>query len=171
MNVKKILLPVIAASSIVLGGVVTSTTERQYEFTSQWEGVKYAPYRDVTGTWTVCRGITNALSPGFVVPGKRHTQAECQAKEVELMNLIHREMAPLIKVPLAQEQREMLADFVWNVGITNFKNSTILKKVNKGDCRGAGLAFNKWVYSKGVYLHGLANRRNAESYNYSKYCK
>lgn len=171
MDIRKTLFPVIAASSIIIGGVATYTTERQYEFTSQWEGVRYLPYRDRTGTLTTCRGITNAFARGFVIQGKHYTQQECQEKEVVLMNNIHKDIAPLIKVPLAQEQREMLVDFVWNVGITNFKNSTILKKVNRGDCRSAGAEFNRWVYSKGIYLQGLANRRKAEDYNFIKYCK
>lgn len=170
--IKKIVLPVIAAGSIVVAGSVHNVTERQYDFTSQWEGVSYVPYADIASPsiLTVCRGITSALAPGWVIKGKKYSQEECFNKEVELMEKVSKQIAPLIKVDMTQSQREMIGDFVWNVGITQFKSSTLLKKINKGDCLGASLEFDNWTKSGGRVWRGLANRRNAEEDIFNNYC-
>ena len=172
MEYKKLLLPIVAAGTIISGGVVHEVTQRQYDFTGQWEGVRYVPYADPANPrlLTVCRGITNYSAPGWVVAGKRYTKQECFNKEVELMQKLNKDIAPLIKHDTTQEQREMLSDFVWNVGITKFKGSSLLMYVNSGDCLRASEEFNRWVYAGGKKWLGIANRRHANSYNYSKWC-
>lgn len=39
------------------------------------EGIRYRPYKDIAGIWTVCAGITGS----DVVLGKTYTQRECDA--------------------------------------------------------------------------------------------
>ena len=39
----------------------------------------------------------------------------------------------LVKVPLHYHQRDALCSFVFNLGCTKLKNSTLLKKLNKKD--------------------------------------
>lgn len=39
------------------------------------EGVRYQPYRDVVGVWTVCWGHTGK----DIILGKTYTKAECRA--------------------------------------------------------------------------------------------
>jgi len=47
-------------------------------------------------------------------------------------------------------------------GITAFKYSTLLKKLNDGDYKGAADQFLLWTKSKGKVLRGLVERREAE---------
>lgn len=172
MDYKKLILPIVAAGTIISGGVVHEVTQRQYDFTGQWEGVRYVPYADPASgrLLTVCRGITNYSAPGWVVAGKTYTKAECYNKEVELMRKLSFQMAPHIQVPLRQAQREMLLDFAWNVGLTKFINSSLLMHVNSGDCLSVEQEFNKWVYAGGRRWKGLVSRRSAESQEYGKWC-
>ena len=63
---------------------------------------------------------------------------------------------------LTDNQCAALLSFVYNVGITNFKRSTMFKYLKKGDFQRAGLEFKKWVYAGGKRLRGLVNRRADE---------
>ena len=68
----------------------------------------------------------------------------------------------LIKVPLSENQIGALASFVFNLGRGKLLGSTLRKKLNQGDYKGAAEEFDKWVFSKGVKLNGLIARRAAE---------
>lgn len=67
-----------------------------------------------------------------------------------------------VKVPLTNNQFEALVSFVYNVGETNFRKSTLLKKLNNKDYDGASHEFDRWVYANGKRLNGLVRRRKAE---------
>lgn len=67
-----------------------------------------------------------------------------------------------VTVPLAPNQFDALADFVYNVGETNFRNSALLRLLNGGDYAGAANEFPRWVYSRGKLVHGLRLRRVLE---------
>lgn len=62
-----------------------------------------------------------------------------------------------------------LVSFCFNVGVGNFRKSTLLKKVrqNPNDPTIAD-EFNKWVYAGGKKLMGLVQRRQLEATLYFK---
>lgn len=65
-----------------------------------------------------------------------------------------------VKVPLTQNQFDALAAFIFNVGCTNFKTSTLLTLLNQGeDCSGQFLRWNKQGHD---VLRGLTLRREEE---------
>ncbi len=68
----------------------------------------------------------------------------------------------LVTVPLTQNQFDALISFVFNLGIGNFRTSTLLKKLNAGDYTGAAKEFPPWVRADGKQLPGLIKRRDAE---------
>ena len=47
---------------------------------------------------------------------------------------------------------------------------SLLRKVNSGDCWGAGKEFPRWVYAKGVQLPGLVTRRAYERKQWETGC-
>ncbi len=168
------LLPVIAAGTLIAAGALHQVTQRQYDFTAGWEGVRYTTYEDpaVPGLLTVCRGITNAAAPGWVVAGKTYTAQECFDKELELMQTVFAPaIAALVKVPTTQQQREMLGDFAWNKGITALASSTLMRKLNAGDCWGAADEFDRWLWAGGRRWASIGRRMNAQQDNFRKWCK
>lgn len=170
----KRLLPVVAAGALIAAGVTHQVTQRQYDFTAGWEGVRYTAYEDpaVPGLLTVCRGVTNALAPGWVKAGKTYSQRECFNKEVELMQeRIAPALAALVKVPTTQQQREMLADFAWNKGISALSRSTLLRKLNEGDCWSSADEFDRWIWAGGRRWASIGQRNNAAQDNFRKWCK
>ncbi len=68
----------------------------------------------------------------------------------------------LITVPLTANQKGALTSFVFNLGEGKLMGSTLRRKLNQGDYKGAAEEFGKWVFSKGVKLNGLIARRAAE---------
>ena len=67
-----------------------------------------------------------------------------------------------IKVPLTEGQLIALLSFAFNVGLTNFFTSTLLKKLNQKDYKGAAGEFQRWIYSRGKVYNGLKIRREKE---------
>lgn len=67
-----------------------------------------------------------------------------------------------VAVPISQGEFDAYTTFVYNVGQGNFRNSTLLKKLNKGDRRSACLGILDWDYSNGKKLAGLTARRKDE---------
>lgn len=55
-----------------------------------------------------------------------------------------------------------ITSFVYNLGATRYKSSTLRRKVNAQDWDGAADEFGKWVYAGGRKLAGLVRRRAAE---------
>ena len=67
-----------------------------------------------------------------------------------------------VHVPLRQEQFDALVSFTFNVGGGAFRSSTLVRKLNAGDARGAGDEFLRWATAGGRVLEGLRRRRQAE---------
>lgn len=67
---------------------------------------------------------------------------------------------------LNDNQRAAIISFVYNVGVTNFTRSTMFKLLQQNKLEAAGNEFEKWVFSNGVKLKGLENRRKEEKQLY-----
>lgn len=67
-----------------------------------------------------------------------------------------------VKQPLTQNQFDALICLAFNIGVTNFKGSTLLRRINAGRYDEAAEQFLVWNKSKGKYNEGLANRRVKE---------
>lgn len=122
------------------------------------EGVRYQPYRDVVGIWTVCWGHTGK----DIILGKTYTKAECKALLNKDLNTVAMQINPYIKVPIPETARGALYSFVYNVGAGNFKTSTLLYKINQGDIKGACEQLRRWTYAGGKQWKGLVTRREIE---------
>lgn len=92
------------------------------------------------------------------------TITEEQAEEYLLADLTTAESAVsrYVKVSLTDNQFSALASFTQNMGSGNFRESTLLKKLNSGDHAGAADQFDRWVYSSGKVSNGLIKRRARE---------
>ncbi|HEI6845509.1 TPA: lysozyme [Yersinia enterocolitica] len=122
------------------------------------EGREYMPYRDVVGVLTVCDGHTGK----DIIPSKGYSDAECDA-------LLHQDLIPvfvaidrIVNVPMSDFRKAALASFGYNVGITAMTNSTMVKKLNRGDTSGACDELRRWIKAGGKVWKGLVNRREVE---------
>lgn len=67
-----------------------------------------------------------------------------------------------VKVPLYQHEYDAFVSFTFNVGGKRFCESTLLKKLNNKDYKGACAELSRWVYSGGKKYKGLEIRREKE---------
>lgn len=81
-----------------------------------------------------------------------------------------------IKVPISQNQFDALTMLAFNIGMGNFKNSTIVKYINNPDFHSSiyptkESAWKSWNKTQGKTSKGLINRRNDEwnLFNNGKY--
>jgi len=124
----------------------------------RFEGCRLVPYQCSAGVWTDGWGNTSGVQPGKSITQE---QADLQLK----MNLRKFEMGveELVKVELTQPQFDALVSLTFNIGLGNFKTSTMLKMLNQLNYEGAAVQFARWNRAGGMVLNGLTTRRNAEA--------
>lgn len=122
------------------------------------EGLRLKAYLPTPNdVWTIGYGHTKTAKPGMKI-----TQRGAEELLKHDLAWVEAALARYVKVPLNQNQYDALASFVYNLGATNFKNSTLLKKLNAGDYRGAADQLPRWNKQKGKVLRGLTIRRAKE---------
>lgn len=122
------------------------------------EGRVYVPYKDVAGVWTVCDGHTG----NGIIKGKTYSDRECDNFLWSDLRPVKTGVDSLVKIPLGEYQRAALYSFTYNVGLSAFSKSALLKKLNVGDVDGACDEMRRWVYAGGQKWRGLMNRRDME---------
>ena len=73
-----------------------------------------------------------------------------------------------LKVKVTQSMFNALVSFTYNVGFSAFKNSTLLKYVNKKQFTKASKEFKKWNKCGGKVLKGLVKRRLLEKIEFER---
>lgn len=131
------------------------------ELIQEFEGFSATAYRDAVGIWTIGWGSLY-IGGVRVSPGMKVTKE--QAEEQMLLDLSKFEdvVERLVSVPLTQNQFDALVSFTYNLGEGNLSRSTLLKKLNRGDYKGAANEFLKWNRAGGKVLNGLVRRRSRE---------
>jgi lysozyme len=131
----------------------------------QFEGFRSKPYLCPANVATIGYGTT--IYPNNVkVQLIDNAITEQQATEylIDHVNKSTNKLNQFIKVELSQCQYDALCDFVYNVGLSAFVNSTLLKVVNNNpnDFINIQTNFMKWIYANSKIITGLQNRRKAE---------
>ena len=133
---------------------------------TQWEGLRTEAYQDQKGVWTIGYGHTSAAGAPKVTKGMKITKQEALEIFERDLTLAKKGVDRLVKVTLNDNQYGALVSFVHNLGEGNFKNSTLLKKVNSKDFDAIPTELLKWVNirinGKLTFSKGLWNRRKAE---------
>ena len=111
---------------------------------AQREGRRLKAYRDSVDVWTIGIGHTAAAGPPKVVPGLTITEAECDAIFARDLAAFEASVEAAVKVPLAQHEFDALVSFCYNIGQAGFARSTVARRLNAGDHRGAADAFLMW---------------------------
>jgi len=124
-----------------------------------WEGLKTKPYFDSVKVLTVCVGETKDVKPGDT-----YTVEQCKAMLVRRLDVFEAGIHRCLKNPEAVPDGAYVASIslAYNIGVPAFCGSSIRRKLDAGDVRGACDAFRLYNKAGGRYIQGLANRREAE---------
>ena len=127
-----------------------------------FEGLRLKAYDDGVGVWTIGFGTT--IYPNGIRVKKGDTCTEAQAKAYMAYDLKKFESAVnnAVTVPVNQNQFDALVSLAYNIGPSAFSKSTLVRKLNAGDIRGAAEQFDVWVNAGGKRMQGLVNRRAKE---------
>jgi len=98
-----------------------------------------------------------------VYRGLTITPAQAEAALEYDLNETAAAVESLVHVDLTDNQFGALVSFAFNVGITAFKKSTLLKKLNRGEYAAVPGELAKWKFNDGKVMQGLINRRAAEA--------
>lgn len=131
------------------------------------EAVVRKVYLDTTGTPTVCMGHTGSDTPAL---GTVVSDAVCARLAGEDTASAVHDVQTLVKVEVTQPQFDALVDFDFNTGRSTFSKSTLLRRINAGECKGLTVEFLKYNKSRGIVLRGLTNRRADESRAWESGC-
>lgn len=139
------------------GSYVMEQINSAIDLIKKFEGFSPTPYRDARG-YSIGYGH-------FILPGENLTNVtEDQAAQLLARDTSTAQSAVLnyVSVPLTQNQNDALVSLAYNIGVSAFKNSTLLKKLNAGDYQGAADQFTVWRLSQDTVIPALVERRAAE---------
>jgi lysozyme len=124
------------------------------------EGTETKAYRDVVGIWTICNGDTKNVRPGMV-----ETQEGCR-KRLEQQLIAHAEpvmqCTPRLREKGRDYQRVAAVSLAYNIGVTAYCRSTVDRRFDAGDLKGACDGFLAWRFAGGREIRGLKLRRIRE---------
>jgi lysozyme len=148
------------------------------------EGVRYKPYRDVVGLWTIGVGHLmyneqarlpnkNKAPQGYSGPFREDFQLNPEDNRVFSKEEVHgilkrdlanfeRGVARLCPVPLTQGMFDGLCSFSFNIGLGGLQRSGVRQKLLRGDKEGAADGFLAYTMAGGKVYQGLVNRRKDE---------
>ena len=139
-------------------GILMKLGERGTEILKYFEGCKLTAYQDSVGVWTIGYGHTKGVYNGMTI-----TQEEAEQMLLTELEEYEGYIENIVTVPLTQNQFDALVVWIYNLGPTNFKNSTLLKELNAGNYNAAGQEITRWNKAGGKVLAGLVKRREAEA--------
>lgn len=141
------------------------TSEKGIRLIKQFEGCRLTAYPD-PGTggdpWTIGYGWTHPIDGKPVKPGMTIDQETADRLLKTGLVSYENDVLKLVRVKLTKGQFDALVSFAYNVGSRALSTSTLLKKLNAGDIKGAADEFLRWNKAGGKEMPGLTKRRKAE---------
>ena len=124
----------------------------------KFEGLELDSYQCSANVWTLGYGPTQGVAEGD----------SCSEEEAELILVndlkeFETYVNALVDVELDQNQFDALVAWTFNLGPTNLRTSTLLKKLNAGDYNDVPSEIKRWNRAGGQVLDGLIRRREAEA--------
>ena len=133
-------------------------SEEGIELIKNFEGCELKSYQDSVGVWTIGYGHTKEVKEGDEI-NQEHAEFMLTEEMPEYEGYINN----MVKVPLEQNQFDALCSWVYNLGPTNLKNSTLLTVLNQERYKEVPQEIKRWNKAGGVVLNGLIVRRQAEA--------
>jgi len=134
------------------------TDDAGIELIKEFEGLVRKPYLDVGGKLTI--GYGHLIRPGEFYEDITEEEAEeLLRQDIKVAEAVVKRN---VTVKLNQQQFSALVSLVYNIGSGHFEDSTMLRKLNRGNFSGAGQEFLRWDHVGRQKVNGLTRRRIAE---------
>lgn len=131
------------------------------ELIKRFEGYRRVSAQLGDGRWTIGYGHTKTARPGAEV-SENDAEALLTYDLMELTGAVNE----LTYTPLTQNQFDALVCFAFNIGLENFRHSTVLRRINEGAMLQAACALEMWrkadFEGERIIVDALVRRRAAE---------
>ena len=127
-------------------------------FIREVEGFNREAYQDEGGVWTIGYGHTREVKEGDTISTHKanlYLNTDLIIFEIQLQKLL--------RVDLTDNQYLALLSFIYNIGATQFADSTVLKYVNEGKFELVPDELRKWNKVNNEVSLGLTRRREKEA--------
>lgn len=124
-----------------------------------WEGFSSLPYRDIVGVWTQGYGETAGVTADSPPVTERQARATAERRLVrDFATPIDR----CLKAPTTDTQYAAYLSLSYNIGVSAFCGSTLVRYHNQGYSFAACAQIKRWNRAGGRVVQGLVNRRADE---------
>ena len=122
---------------------IMAITESTLDYITEEEGYRNKAYKDVKGLWTIGVGHLIKSDEQHLITT---TLTDEQVKDLLKSDLkwCSEAVESSVKVPLTQNQFDALYSLCFNIGEGAFKKSTVVRRLNTGDYKGAADAILMW---------------------------
>ncbi len=138
-------------------------TSEGLDLIKHFEGFRRTAYQDPIGIWTIGYGHTSMAGDPSVFRGLTISEAKADAILARDVAVFARGVSEQLRTTVSDQQYSALVSFAYNVGLDNFRKSSVLKAVNRQDFAAAGRRLQLWNKAGGRVLPGLVRRRAAEA--------
>ena len=144
-------------------------SENGLKLIQEFESFEADPYLDSARVWTIGYGSTYYPN-GTSVTGRDKPITREYAETIQrhviskyfesiINELLEKEIASGF---ITQNMYDAIISLTYNIGVSGFKRSSVLRLLKQGDKLNAGNAFLLWNKAGGKVLKGLVNRRERE---------
>jgi lysozyme len=134
------------------------TSKEGIALIKKFEGCELEAYRCSADVLTIGYGHTQGVNEGDSC-----TQEEAEDLLVKDLEEFEFYVNDIVEQELNQNQFDALVAWTFNLGPTNLRSSTLLKRLNEGDFDDAPHQIRRWNKAGGQVLDGLIRRREAEA--------
>ena len=150
-------LVLIIATLLIVAGVYM-ITDKALNFIRNVEGCQLIAYQDEGGVWTIGYGHTRGVKEGDEISpyiARSMLQTDLILFEIQLNKLLKRD--------LTSDQYTAMLSFIYNLGATNLRDSTLLEYINNDQFDLVPDEIRKWNKVDGEVSLGLTRRRELEA--------
>ena len=138
-------------------------TAEGLDLIKRFEGFRARAYRCPSGVWTIGYGHTSTAGAPEVTSTMEISLADAETILARDAAKFAEGVTAVLTAKLSGQQFSALVSFVYNVGLGNFRKSSVLAAVNAGDLAAVPRRLQLWNRAGGKVLAGLARRRAAEA--------
>jgi lysozyme len=136
-------------------------TRAAIDLIKRFEGFRAKAAELPGGRWTIGYGHTKSARPGAVI-----SEADADALLIYDVAAVTAAINQWVFSPLTQHQFDALTAFVFNIGLPNFRRSSVLRRLNEGSYLQAACAMEMWrtadFEGERIVIDALVRRRSAE---------
>ena len=137
-------------------------SEKGYTFLGKEEGIRLRAYLDPVGVPTIGYGSTFYQDGTKVKMGDTVTPCKANALFHSIVKEFEDGVNKMVTSDINQNQFDALVSIAYNIGLSAFRKSTLLKRVNSNPCDvDIRNQFEAWKFAGGKPI--LLNRRKREA--------